>query len=66
MDKEYPPGFLAALYFKVLGAARSLGEGTLHRLLDLHNRYPEDLPTKAIEPLLQDPPPPGDLTPPPG
>lgn len=52
MDKENKQRLLAALYLMVLDEARLLRTGSLCRLLDLHTRYPDDLPAEAIESLL--------------
>ncbi|HYT91897.1 MAG TPA: hypothetical protein VEL76_24500 [Gemmataceae bacterium] len=54
MDNELSFPMTVESYFQVLDAARSLTEGTLRRLLDLHNRYPRDLPAKTLEQLLVD------------
>jgi hypothetical protein len=63
MDSRPTWGLPATLYSELLAAARSIALGSLHRLLDLHNRYPHDLPTEAIERVLKGRPPPGEGAP---
>jgi hypothetical protein len=38
--------------FRLLCNAKDIAEGSLRRLQDLHNRYPQDVPAEVIDRLV--------------